>query len=885
MDKESLSNKILDLFASGDQEKLQEVVSTALSLNREKAVTEMESLLFEVEGKTRLKVLELLMNDGGADLVPLFIEAVRREENVLYAKSQILLYRQFRHHEALPALLSIEKEIHPDLKATYQRALGNLLSQFSEQFYMNEFRAGVGNPRRVRFAADMMLRSPHPDYPEFLNQQILVNDMGSRLEGLRVLESLGGSASVDVMFTLMTRLRKQLRKSIDLQDVLSLEDLSIEGFFPNLCELAGVDQAADKMRLLMERVRLGDVQELLDEVIDGFELPDDIRRKVKPHFRSILTGNEPSAFDLSRIRQTADEYGQALSSLLLEEAKVMGVIAFRGEDQQFLKRLEFYLPIDEPMRDLILITTMAGYRTEESLELLTEYVNTCTEHDLLDKTLDSLIHYDVKQIPKGVEKLSYDEKNGILRQKALSLLARWGRGALVINNLMNHNSIAVRADSIRAAAEYRLDECYPKILGVLKPDTPDSLLVAALEALRVFEKSHTVRACRSLLVPPHAVSVRKAALQTLFTSGGDDGIDTIIKSFAQDTSGKLSDSIELFLTLLLKSDFTRIEPHIIRNRDFWIRLLERENETTRTKIIQLIEQLTFSESFQAAPWIQGLRTILNAYTGKTVSSNEQRLAAIVEGLEEKIRKWNLKAARFRQLDDLLDAVATENQFEKAQALRKLANSYDRELVRDNLQGLNKLLNVITTELEDEKPSTEILLQAISVASKVRHPKLHRALNHYTEFPNAAVRNAVTRALRLAIDDLFLKPIKAIFVMDDSRYMTKQLSKILTQAGYEMDFANDVMEGLKKLSKTPFDLLILDFYMPILNGVEFLQEARRRECAPEHTLVVTSARSQDELRPLVTCGIDGLLLKPFRMEDLLQRIKTLVPGTTPKTDQE
>ena len=171
----------------------------------------------------------------------------------------------------------------------------------------------------------------------------------------------------------------------------------------------------------------------------------------------------------------------------------------------------------------------------------------------------------------------------------------------------------------------------------------------------------------------------------------------------------------------------------------------------------------------------------------------------------------------------------------------------------------------------------MLLKALEVAHKMRHPKLHSRLKKYLRYPDFDVRKAAKRAREMSLDPNYLKPIKNIFVMDDSRYITKQLAKVLARAGFDVDYENAVEDGMDRLSAGQFDLLILDIIMPGMNGAEFLAEARKQEIAPEYTLVITSTRNEEDLQPLIRSGIDGLMLKPFRMEDLIAKIRELTPS--------
>lgn len=878
MKKSQLGSLLIEAFTNGEMDRLADDLITGLRTHREKTIEILEDLLEQGEGKFRLKILETLLQDGASDLIPLFTNCVRWERNALYGKSMILLFKELKHQEALVALLSIESEIDHELKSTYQRTLGRLLSNFSEQFYMSEFRAGEGNPRRVRFAADMMMRTPHDAYVPFLNQLILNNDDGYRVEGLRVLRELGHASSSKPVSSVITRLLRQ-RKSLDqLMSALDTMERDPAVLFADFVAAAGMDWDTAQLEAYSDRIAQGDVDEIVDGLLDGFELTGEPRKKTRPLLMGMLSGSDASNFQEMRSAQALGEHGQALDQMIWNYSETLGELAGKHGEPNFVAKMEYFLPADHPKHDHVLISALSGYGGEDARDTLIDYINTCDDEQLVEHTLTALGRFDLDDLPKGVEKLCFREDNGLLRRQALELASKWGSGDVIAARLMDHSSLAVRADGIRAAATHQLKEAYPKIIAILEsPESQESLTLAALEGVSAFDDPATVRAIRPLLIPPSTAQVRKAALHALFKSSISDRLEQIVKAYLQASPEKIWDTVEELLNLILQSDLEPIHDAVLKEREFWLKLLTKDNEgRCRGRLLELVESLDINDTYQARAWVMGLKRVLSAMGKILTDLEERRINVMIEEMDENIRVWNDRAKNEKILQSLLDGVRTDNPYQKVQGLRNLAQNYNPDLVADKPKALQQLVASVVEELDKPDIKKEMLLKAIEVARRMRHPKLHARLKNYLRFPDFDVRKAAKRAREVSVDPKFIKPIRNIFVMDDSRYITKQLSKVLARAGFDVDYENNVEDGMDRLAGGNFDLLILDIIMPGMNGAEFLSHARKQEIAPEFTLVITSTRNEEELQPLIKSGIDGLMLKPFKMEDLVEKIRALTP---------
>lgn len=69
------------------------------------------------------------------------------------------------------------------------------------------------------------------------------------------------------------------------------------------------------------------------------------------------------------------------------------------------------------------------------------------------------------------------------------------------------------------------------------------------------------------------------------------------------------------------------------------------------------------------------------------------------------------------------------------------------------------------------------------------------------------------------------------------------------------------EGLQYIRKYPVDLVILDYYMPLMNGMEFISRLKELERHPE-VIMVTAANEAETVRKLLGAGIVDYLVKPF-----------------------
>jgi two-component system alkaline phosphatase synthesis response regulator PhoP len=113
--------------------------------------------------------------------------------------------------------------------------------------------------------------------------------------------------------------------------------------------------------------------------------------------------------------------------------------------------------------------------------------------------------------------------------------------------------------------------------------------------------------------------------------------------------------------------------------------------------------------------------------------------------------------------------------------------------------------------------------------------------------------------------------KRILLAEDEPGLLMSLADRLGHEGYDVETAEDGETALKRASREPFDLMVLDIMLPKRSGFEVLRELRRR--GAELAILVLTARGQLLDRVLgFKLGADDYLTKPFEVEELLARIE-------------
>jgi len=119
----------------------------------------------------------------------------------------------------------------------------------------------------------------------------------------------------------------------------------------------------------------------------------------------------------------------------------------------------------------------------------------------------------------------------------------------------------------------------------------------------------------------------------------------------------------------------------------------------------------------------------------------------------------------------------------------------------------------------------------------------------------------------------------VLIVEDETAISTLLEYNLQKEGFETALAQDGDEALLMAQERVPDLILLDWMLPKLSGVEVCRRLRRREETSNVPIIMLSARGEEDDRVTgLDVGADDYLVKPFSMPELFARIRALLRRT-------
>jgi len=114
------------------------------------------------------------------------------------------------------------------------------------------------------------------------------------------------------------------------------------------------------------------------------------------------------------------------------------------------------------------------------------------------------------------------------------------------------------------------------------------------------------------------------------------------------------------------------------------------------------------------------------------------------------------------------------------------------------------------------------------------------------------------------------------VVDDAKVVRRILSGIVKELDFEPFDAEDGIDALNVLKEVgQFDLLLVDWNMPNMNGLEFLKEVRKDPAyASTKIMMVTTESEMENVVQALEAGADEYVMKPFTKEAIAEKLMLL-----------
>lgn len=115
---------------------------------------------------------------------------------------------------------------------------------------------------------------------------------------------------------------------------------------------------------------------------------------------------------------------------------------------------------------------------------------------------------------------------------------------------------------------------------------------------------------------------------------------------------------------------------------------------------------------------------------------------------------------------------------------------------------------------------------------------------------------------------------SILVVEDDTELARLLAGQLSAAGHEVQVEEDAAAAIALVGSRPFDVILLDRMLPAIDGVDVLKRLRREQVDVPVILLTALGRLAERVEGL-DAGADDYIVKPFEIDELTARIRTVV----------
>ncbi len=116
----------------------------------------------------------------------------------------------------------------------------------------------------------------------------------------------------------------------------------------------------------------------------------------------------------------------------------------------------------------------------------------------------------------------------------------------------------------------------------------------------------------------------------------------------------------------------------------------------------------------------------------------------------------------------------------------------------------------------------------------------------------------------------------ILVVDDDPYIQRSLTFVLKKEGFEVDFASNGEEAIRKTSELRPEIIFLDIMMPKINGFNVCKTIKSDAQMKNSYIIVLTAKGQEVDKEIcIRNGADEFITKPFSPKEIVSKVRNIL----------
>lgn len=125
--------------------------------------------------------------------------------------------------------------------------------------------------------------------------------------------------------------------------------------------------------------------------------------------------------------------------------------------------------------------------------------------------------------------------------------------------------------------------------------------------------------------------------------------------------------------------------------------------------------------------------------------------------------------------------------------------------------------------------------------------------------------------------------KTVLLVEDNERLARMMSYLFQSKRMNVEIADNGSVALELLERTKPDIIILDINMPIMNGLDFCEEIKTRPKFRKIPILVVSGEQNLNIKErLIEMGVYEYIMKPFRSDNLVEKIENVLTAPVCKS---
>jgi signal transduction histidine kinase/ligand-binding sensor domain-containing protein/DNA-binding response OmpR family regulator len=240
-------------------------------------------------------------------------------------------------------------------------------------------------------------------------------------------------------------------------------------------------------------------------------------------------------------------------------------------------------------------------------------------------------------------------------------------------------------------------------------------------------------------------------------------------------------------------------------------------------------------------------------------------------LKKQLEQWKLIPTLAGSGEEALTLLNQDASYDLVLSDMQMPEMDGLQLAKQIKQNYSELRIILLSSVGDERPKLHKEIFASILTKPVKQNTLRKHIIAQLLGQSDNLAEGINSTKKLSTEFSLENPM-SILIAEDNPVNQKLAERVLTKLGYSPSKAMNGQEVLEALKKHPYDLILMDIQMPVMDGLEATRSIRGLKIKQPTIVAVTANAMQGDREICLQAGMDDYIAKPIKFDELMDLIK-------------